>query len=123
MSLRIYLLLFCNMCVQYHFLELIRKRWSKLPKASSKSMSYFAFTPILVSEDFEGSFVATVCPSWERHCFKDGSYDHYQSTTVVAPWPAAIAPKFKALGKAQEFPSGKPKVPPCSCTYPGRMEG
>ena len=31
---------------------------------------------------------------WERHCFKDGSYDHYQNTTVVAPWPAVIAPKF-----------------------------
>ena len=24
-------------------------------------------------------------------------------TTIVAPWPAEIAPKFKALGKAQEF--------------------
>ena len=24
--------------------------------------------------------------------------------TVVAPWPTAIAPKFKALGKAWEFP-------------------
>ena len=40
-----------------------------------------------------GSSVATVCPP-ERDCFKDGSYDRYQSTTVVAPWPAAIAPKF-----------------------------
>ena len=45
-----------------------------------------------------------MCPSWERHCFKDGSYDHYQSSTVVATWPTAIAPKFKALGKAREFP-------------------
>ena len=33
-------------------------------------------------------------------------------TTLVAPWPAAIAPKFKAFGKVQEFPPGKPKVPP-----------
>ena len=32
-------------------------------------------TPILVSEDFEGSSVATVCLPWERHCFKDGSYE------------------------------------------------
>ena len=59
---------------------------------------------------------------WERHCFKDGSYDRYQSSTVIAAWPPAIAPKFKALGKAQEFPPGKPKVPPYSCTYPGRMK-
>ena len=53
-------------------------------------------------------------PVKERHCFKDGSYDRYQSTTVVAPWPAAIAPKFKALGKAQEFPPGKPNAPPAN---------
>ena len=60
---------------------------------------------------------------WERHCFKDGSYDRYQSTTVVAPWPAAIAPKFfKALGKAWEFPPGKPKVPPLLMYLP-RKDG
>ena len=75
-------------------------------------------TPILVSEDFEGSSVATLCLPWERHCFKDGSYDCYQSTTVVAPLPAEIAPKFKALGKAWEFPPGKSKAPLCSIPTP-----
>ena len=80
-------------------------------------------TPILVSEDFKWSSVATVCPPWERHCFKDGSYNHYRSSTMVAPWPTVIAPKFKALGKAREFLPGKPKVAPCSCTHPRRMEG
>ena len=45
------------------------------------------------------------------------------STNVVAPWLAAIAPKFKALGKAQELPLASLRFPPCSCTYPGRMEG
>ena len=59
----------------------------------------------------------------ERHCFKDSSYDRYQSSTVVATWPAAIAPKFNALGKAQEFPLASLRFPPCSCTYPRRMEG
>ena len=75
-------------------------------------------TPILVSEDFEGSSVATVCLPWERHCFKDGSYDRYQSTNVVAPWPASIAPKFKALGKAQEFPLASLRFPPAHVPTP-----
>ena len=68
--------------------------------------------PILVSEDVEGSSVATVCPPWKRHCFKDGSYDRYQSSTIVAPWPTTIASKFKSLGKGRELPPGKPKVLP-----------
>ena len=31
--------------------------------------------------------------------------------------------RVNALGKDWEFPSGKPKVPLCSCIYLGRMEG
>ena len=75
-------------------------------------------TPILVSEDFDGSSVATVCLPWERHCFKEGSYDRYQSTPVVAPWPAVIAPKFKAFGKAWEFPLASLKFPPAHVPTP-----
>ena len=58
---------------------------------------------------------------WERHCFKDGSYDRYQSTTIVAPWPAAIAPKFKALGKAREFPLASLRFPPYLPWKDGRL--
>ena len=76
-----------------HPLPLTGSWWSRISYIASVS-ELLCFTPILVSEDFEGSSVATVCPPWERHCFKDGSYDHYQSTIVVAPWPTAIAPKF-----------------------------
>ena len=65
-----------------------------------------------------------VPPGRDKHCFEDGSYnstlpEFYQSRTLAN----AVAPKIKALGNAQEFPSGKPKVLPCSCTYWGRMEG
>ena len=37
---------------------------------------------------------------------------------MAAPWPAAIAPKFKALGKAWAFPPGKPKFPPAHVPAP-----
>ena len=73
--------------------------------------------PILVSENVKGNIVATVCP-WERHCFKDSSHNHYQSSTVVAPWPAVIAPKFKAVGKAWEFPLASLRFPPAHVPTP-----
>ena len=62
------------------------------------------------TEHVEGSSVAAVCPSEERHCFEDGSHDHEQGPTIVAPWSAAIAPRLKPTS-------------PCSFTYLRRMEG
>ena len=56
---------------------------------------------------------------WERHCFKDGSYDRYQRTTVVAPWPAAIAPKFlRPLVRPGSSPLASLRFPPAHVPTP-----
>ena len=37
---------------------------------------------------------------------------------MVAPWPAAIAPKYKALSKAWEFPLASLRFPPALVPTP-----
>ena len=72
--------------------------------------------PILV-----GSSVATVCPPERDTAFKDGSYDRYQSTTVVAlyPWPAVIAPKFlRPLVRPGSSPLASLRFPPAHVLTP-----